>query len=189
MGEDIIAETLRPSQCAAMADHQPHMRAQDGKVVGDGLCVRRADADIHKGDASMAVLHKVIGGHLRQFGQGRLARRAVTARCAAAGLNKFVGAAGLHFGAGIVDELVDIALIIGEQDEVLKMLWRGRGVMTDAVERIIRAFSGKQRERHVIAAVENLLAVDDLVIRIDKVGRVEISRQGLALLEGQGGGD
>jgi hypothetical protein len=38
-----------------MADHQPGMRAQHRDMVGRGLGVRRADADIDQGDAAAAV--------------------------------------------------------------------------------------------------------------------------------------
>ena len=52
VGEHIVAERLAVAEAGAMAEHQPGMRAQHGDVVGDGLGVGRADADIDHGDAA-----------------------------------------------------------------------------------------------------------------------------------------
>ena len=43
----VIADALRMTQAAAMPDHQPAMRTQHGKVIGDRLGVGWADADVH----------------------------------------------------------------------------------------------------------------------------------------------
>jgi hypothetical protein len=49
-----------------MAEHQPGVRAQHRDMVGDGLGVGRADADIDHGDAAMILALQMIGRHLRQ---------------------------------------------------------------------------------------------------------------------------
>ena len=57
--------TWRLAQPAAMADHQPAMRAQHREMVGDVLRVRRADADIDDGDAVLPVAAaQMVGRHL-----------------------------------------------------------------------------------------------------------------------------
>jgi hypothetical protein len=50
-----------------MADHQPGMRAQHGDMVGRGLGVRGADADIDQRDAVAIGAFQVIGRHLRHL--------------------------------------------------------------------------------------------------------------------------
>jgi hypothetical protein len=50
VGQDIVADGLRGTQAAAVADHQPGVRPGHGQVVADGLGVGRADADVDQGD-------------------------------------------------------------------------------------------------------------------------------------------
>ena len=57
VGEDVIADRLARPQATAMADHQPHFRAQHRDVIAHGLGVRRPDADIDEGDAGAALGH------------------------------------------------------------------------------------------------------------------------------------
>ena len=53
VGQHVVAELLGVAQAGAVAEHQPGMRPQHGDVVGDGLGVGRADADVDHGDAAM----------------------------------------------------------------------------------------------------------------------------------------
>ena len=63
--QHVVADGLRLPQPAAMADHQPAMRAQHGEMVGRRLGVGRTDADIDDGDAAAAVAtQQVVGRHL-----------------------------------------------------------------------------------------------------------------------------
>ena len=73
MRQHIVADGLRLPQPAAMSDHQPAMRAQHREVIGDGLGVRRPDADVDEGDAVFAIGGaQVIGRHLEPVpGRGR----------------------------------------------------------------------------------------------------------------------
>ena len=54
--QHVVAERLAVAQPGAVAEHQPGMRPQHRDMVGDGLGVGRADADIDHGDAAMAGL-------------------------------------------------------------------------------------------------------------------------------------
>ena len=64
VGQHVIADGLRLPQAAAMADHEPAMRAQHRQMIGDVLGVRRADADIDERDPVPVPAHEVIGRHL-----------------------------------------------------------------------------------------------------------------------------
>ena len=72
------------------------------------------------------------------------------------------------------DKFVDIALIVGEQDERLEMLGIGRAIMADPVQRIVDPLGREQGQRRGFLALENLAAVDDIVIGLDQIGGVEI---------------
>lgn len=70
MGEDIIAQQLRPTQPGAMADHQPAMGTQYGQMIRDRLRIGRADANIDQRDSVTVFPAQMIGRHLRQGGRG-----------------------------------------------------------------------------------------------------------------------
>jgi hypothetical protein len=53
----------RPAQ---WPEHHPGVRAQHRDVVGDGLGIGRADADVDHRDAGAVAAHQVVGRHLRQ---------------------------------------------------------------------------------------------------------------------------
>jgi hypothetical protein len=69
MGQNIVAKRLTAAKAGAVAEHHPGMRPEDGDVVGDGLGIRRADADVDQRDARVVFPEKVIGRHLRQARQ------------------------------------------------------------------------------------------------------------------------
>ena len=77
----------------------------------------------------------------------------------------------------MLDKLVDIALIVGEQDERLEMLGIGSAIMANPVQRIVDPFGGEQGQRRGFLALEDLAAVDNLVVGLDQIGRVEIIGQ------------
>ena len=52
VGQHIVADGLGGPQAAAVADHQPGLGAQHRQVVGDGLGVGGADADVDQADAA-----------------------------------------------------------------------------------------------------------------------------------------
>ena len=178
MGEDEIAKPLAVAQPGAVADHQPGMGPEDGDVVGRRLRVRRADADIHKGDALPVGAFEVIGRHLRQA--RKLAKVAVRCRdpCIAGADKGGIARAGIAqrlAGEGL--EFINIELVVGEEDVVLEMHRVGRGVMGQPRQRIIHPLRGEGRK--VARAVGHRPggAVDDVVIRRRQVRHVEIVAQ------------
>ena len=133
MGEHVVADLLARAQAAAMADHQPRFGTQHCQVVADRLRIARADTDIDQRDAFAVGTNQVIGGHL------------VPAPCSVGQLRAgLVGLLGQHHAArtgqrgipvlaelrtGPVNEFIDIAVIVREQDEALEMLGAGAGVV------------------------------------------------------------
>jgi len=95
MGEDVIAEPLRVPEPGTMPKHQPGMRPQDRDVVRHVSCVRRASSDVDQGDALIARLDEVIGGHLRHAlrrNSGRAAPQTLVARDHITRSDKGIGA-------------------------------------------------------------------------------------------------
>ena len=153
VGEDIIADRLAGAKAAAMADHQPSLRAKHSDMVADRLGVGRPDADIDQGDAVAVRRHQMIGRHLVPppdaggdllFGVGQVAMLVDSAgdRQAGEGLS---GVA--QRGDREADELIDIADVVGEQHEVLEMLGRRAGVMLQPGEAEIGARRIEKRQR------------------------------------------
>ena len=186
--QHIVAQPLAGAQAAAVADHQPHMRAQHGQMVGRRLGVGRADADVDQGDAVAPVAHQVVGGHLRQLGQGGPRRLFALAGDAVARFHEAFVAAGVDLLAAELDEFVHIALVVGEQHELLEMLRVGGGVVAQPVQRIVDPLGREQRQRHGAGGPAAAAAVDDGVVGGGQVGQVEMLLQLLALLAGQLGG-
>ena len=143
----VVAQPLIGAQAAAMADHQPNMRAQHGEMIGHRFCVRRTDADVHQRDAVVTRLREMIGRHLRQLGERRQRGRLAAFGDAIARLDEALGAAFLDFLLAIDDELIDVALIVGEQHEALEMRRIGTRIMAQPVQRKIDALGGEQRQR------------------------------------------
>ena len=121
-------------------------------MVGDRLGVGGADADVDQGDARTVGGHQVIGRHLvAPPGRGVVEQPVGivpgldqdAARARDAGEARTFAQL-LH---GPADELVDIAMIVGEQDVLLEMLDRGAGIVAQAGQREIGAQRVEQRER------------------------------------------
>jgi hypothetical protein len=126
VGQHVVAQLLAVAQAGAVAQHHPGVRAQHGDVVGDGLGVGRAHADVDHGDAAAVGAHQVVGRHLRQARRRAplvaARRQADAARDHVAGLDEgdvFAVRLG-HFGVAQADEFVDVELVVGEQHEVLE---------------------------------------------------------------------
>jgi hypothetical protein len=156
VGQHVVAQLLGVAQAGAVAQHQPGVRAQHRDVVGDGLGVGRAHADVDHGDAGAVGAHQVVGRHLRQPRRrgaqhvvARLRGFADTARDHVAGFDEGdVVAGGIgHQLVAQLDELVDVELVVGEQHEVLEVLGRGAGVVAQPVQRIVHPRRGEQRQR------------------------------------------
>jgi len=125
----------------------------------------------------------VVGRHLRQARRAcaelvtRLRRHAGAARHHVAGLDE--GDVVLRLrgaGHGLVaeaHELVDVELVVREQHEVLEVLGRRAGVVAQAVQRVIDARRGEQRQRVRLAAARLVRAVGDAVVHRAEVGQVE----------------
>ena len=153
------------------------MRPQHRDMVGDGLGVGRADADIDHGDAAMPGLGQVIGRHLRHARRRRafLRRAFAGRRDDVAGLDEgSVAAAALgHQLARMDAELVDVELVVGEQHEVLEMVRAGRRVVRQPVQRIVDALRGERRQRQRLAGHRLERAVGDVVVGAVEVRHVE----------------
>ncbi len=166
--EHIVADHLRLPQAGAMADHQPAMRPQDRDVVGDGLGVRGPDADVDETDPAPVGAHAMIGGHLEpmpgdgagpRLGLGRRDRRVDDD---IARQNDLLDArSGVQLLQAPLDELVDIAVVVGEQHPRLHRPPVGAGIVHEAAQRIIDPRRVEQGERPLGAEVE--LAVRRLV--------------------------
>ena len=130
-------------------------------VVGDGLGVRRSDADVDETDPAPVGAHAVIGGHLEPVpGDGRDARFRLSRRDRrvdddVARQNDLLHArSAMQLLQAPLHELVDIAMIVGEQHPGLHPPPVGTGVVDEAAERIVDARRIEQGERPLGAEVE-----------------------------------
>ena len=163
-----------------MADHQPGVRPGHGQVVADGLGVRRADADVDQADAAPAGGRQVIGRHLvlapgrvhhRLLGIGGVAGDHHPAGAA----QRVVGAVRVHqLGGGPAHELVDVAMVVGEQDERLDVLHRRAGVVPQPRQREVGAQPVEVRQGKGLGLGEHH-AVGDLVADVGQVGGREVA--------------
>src|SRR5690606_20993527 len=71
------------------------------------------------------------------------------------------------------DELVDIALVVGEQDEALEMHRLGAGVVIEPGEREIDPLGREKRERARRSLHPDIGAVRNIVVDIGKIGHGE----------------
>ena len=170
VGEHIVADALGRAKAAAMADHQPHFGPQHRDVVADRLRVRRADADVDQGDPDAAIGDQMVGRHLvppprarrdLRFRIGQMLAVVIAAGHRQAGVGAVLAAQLVDREA---DELVDVADVVGEQDEVLEMVGIGARVMLEPGEAEIGARAVEQGQRPRVAdrivpdAVGNLVA-------------------------------
>jgi hypothetical protein len=78
------------------------------------------------------------------------------------------------------DELVNVELVIGEQHVVLKMRRAGAAVMAQAVQRVVGACPGEQRQRLGLTMGPVPSAVGDAVVHRCQVGQVKHIAQTVA---------
>ena len=134
MGQHIVADGLAVPQPATVADHQPRLRAQHRQVVGNGLGVGGADADVDQGDPLAVFGHQVISGHLMLapggFGHSALEMFGLRRDRDETGEGQGrVPPARSNLPKAPADELVHVAGVVGEKDVVLHVLGRRAGVM------------------------------------------------------------
>ncbi len=181
MGEYVVADALAFAQAAAVADHQPDFGTDHRKVVGDGLGVGRADADVDERDARLVRPDQVIGRHLMAppggVGQALagIVHRAVEVEAAGAGKRGI--AVGADLLARPVHELVHIAVVVGEQDVALAVLDAGACVMLQAREAEVGAQGVEQRQRQRFIGGLTEHAVRDLVADQGQFGGGEMGGQ------------
>ena len=154
VGEHIIADDLRLPQARAMADHQPAMGTQHRDMVGDVLGVRRTDADVHETHAAPVRADDMIGRHLEAMpGDGRHARLRFFRRQRSVDDDIAGQDHPLHAGVGLellqspLHELVDIAVIVGEQHPGLHRAPVRARVVDEAPQRVVDAWRIEQRKR------------------------------------------
>ncbi len=180
MRQHVIAQLLGVPQSGAVAQHQPDMRSQHGEMVGDGLGVRGADADIDQRGARAVGAFEMIGRHLRQARRAGAGHRAVgiqpaigchqVARLDEGGIA--LGPVGHHLQPH-ADEFVDIELIVGEQDEILEMIGAGRRVMLEALHRQIDARGGEQGQRQASRGMARIGPVGNRIVHAGQIRQVE----------------
>ncbi|MCY1209554.1 hypothetical protein D9M72_212090 [compost metagenome] len=171
------------------------MRAQHGQVVGHGLGVGRAHADIDQRHPQLVFAHQVIGRHLRQRARARgvVGFRAAQFLHHVAGLDKAGVAAAVaagHQAPAQLDKLVDIALVVGEQHEALEMLRCRAGVVVQPLQGQVHALGGEQRQRPGLARNRLIGAVGDAVVDAAQLGQhercLQLARLGVADVGGRG---
>ena len=178
--QDIVADPLRRAQTAAMPDHQPRLGPDDREVIGDRLRIRRPDADIDQRDPRPVRRHQMVGGHL-VASPGAVVDQLVgivarpdhdVARAGQCGK----AAAVTQLPCRPPNEFIDIAVIVGEQYEALRVLRRGPHVMPQPREREVGTQCIEQRERpRGIGRTPQ--TVGDLVADMRQFGRGEMPRQ------------
>ncbi|MNN40361.1 hypothetical protein D3C81_1544320 [compost metagenome] len=171
------------------------MRAQHGKMVGHGLGVGRAHADIDQRHAQLVLAHQVVSRHLRQraraggvFGLGAAEVLHHVAGLDEAGVATAVAAA--HQRTAQRDELIDIALVVGKQHEALEMLRRRAGVVVQPLQRQVHALGREQRQRPGLARDWLVGAVGDAIVDAAELGQhergLQLARLGVADVGGRG---
>ncbi len=138
VGEHVIANQLAFAQAAAVAYHQPHVRAQNCQMVADGFRIRRADANVNQRNALTVGGDQVPGRHLmlfpRQVGNQLLGGFGLRSDPDPAGTGeRDVRALRVEdLAAAPADKLVDVAGVVGKEHEGLKMFGWRTGVVTQA---------------------------------------------------------
>ncbi len=184
VGQHVIADRLRLTQAAAMADHQPAMRTQHGQMVGDVLGVGRADTDIHQRHAVAVAGDQVIGRHLvtvpDHAGSNRRGFTVVhaffddhVARQYHAHKTRIVA----QLLQAMDDELVDITVVVGQQNPRLHMTPVAAGVMHQAAQGKIHPRRVEQGQRQRMGVFPVVQAVGNAIGGGRQIGAWEHSRQ------------
>ncbi len=153
VGQHVIADGLRLTQATAVTDHQPAMRTQYSEVIGDVLGIGRADADVDQRHAMTVFGDQVVGRHLIAVpdhagddGLGFVLAHAlvdyhVTRQDHAHETRVFA-----KLFQAVQNELVDIAVIVGQQNPRLYVAPVAAGVMHQTAQREIHPRSVEQRQ-------------------------------------------
>ncbi len=171
MGQNVIADALGVAQAAAVADHEPAVRTDDGQMVRDVLGVGGTDADVDQRHAFAIGRGQMIRRHLVALPLAGgddavgLLRRLVAREFEIARQDEMREGRGRgQLRAAPAQELVDVAVVVGEQDPVLHVAPVAAGVVHDAAQRIVDSDGVEQREgtrgarRVVPEAVRDLVA-------------------------------
>ena len=144
------------------------MRAQYGDMIGGCFRVRRPYPDIDQRDPSPICGPQMIGGHLEPTPRrtiNQLARiLGVGTDGQGTGNRKLsIAAIRLQLLQLPIDEGIDMAVLIGEQQIALKMRHRRAGIMLQTLQREVGPQGIKQSQRPVIIgfielAIRNLVA-------------------------------
>ena len=184
VGQHIVADGLAGAQAAAVADHQPGLGPQHRQVVGDGLGVGGADADVDQRDAAPARRHQVIGRHLvlAPGGGGDRLRASgvslvITTPAGAGEALVRSSPARRSSSSAPAHELVDVAMVVGEQHVGLHVVGRRAGVVGEPRQREIGARAVEQGQRPDVDAVGRPEAVGDLVADGGEFGGGEMSAE------------
>ncbi len=181
--EHVVADLLALAQARAMSNHQPAMRTQHGDVVGDVLGVGGPDADVDQADAA-ALAHETdrpaSGSDARRrrpeatsASSGAVAPRRSTTL---PGSTSFSALAAAQLLEAPADELVDIAMIVGEQHPGLHVAPVRARVMHQPAQRIIYPRGVEQSERALGAGTDFKHPVGDFVADDGERGRREMAR-------------
>ena len=162
-------------------DHQPAVGAQHGEMVGDGLGVGGADADVDERHALAVGRGEVIGGHLEAVPGAAGDQVVDLVRCMLGADDDVAGQhqprgrlAGAELLARPAHEAVDVAVVVGEQNPALHMPPVAARVVHEALQRIVDAHRVEQRERARLALAEVPGAVGDLVAHGGELRRREV---------------
>ena len=166
-----------------MADHQPAMGTQHRDVVGDRLGVGGADADVDQADAAPVGADDMIGRHLEAMPDdgGRLRFRLLRRRARidddVARQHQLARRAGAQLLEPPMDELVDIAVVVGQQQPRLHRAPVGAGVVDEPAQRVIDPHRVEQRDRPLETGADFERAVGDLVADRVQLGNGKEARE------------
>jgi hypothetical protein len=154
-------------------------------MISDVLGVRRTDPNIDEGHTLTIGRDEVVGRHLealplaRRDGLFRLVRRVVAAPdlTAARQYDALVDVVCGEPAQAPAHELVDVAVIVGQQYPVLHVAPVAAGVVHEAMQGKIDAHGVEQRQRPRSALRHRPLAVRDLVADEPQERRREITGQ------------
>ena len=184
VSQDVVADGLRLTQAAAVADHQPAMRTQHSQVIGDVLGIGRADADVDQGHAMAIVGDQVIGRHLVTVPDHTGGNRRGFAVIHAL-LDDHVARQNHAHETRVVaqllqamdDELVDVAVIVGQQNPRLHMAPVAAGVMHQTAQGEVHARGVEQRQWQRIGVFPVVETVGNAIGGGGQIGTWEHPRQ------------
>ncbi|MCY1433257.1 hypothetical protein D9M71_492800 [compost metagenome] len=153
-------------------------------MVGDVLGVGRADTDVHQGHAVAVVGDQVVGRHLEAVpfhagddGVGLAVVHAALDDHVARQDHAHEARVVAHALQAEVDELVDVAVVVGQQNPWLHMAPVAAGVVHQAAQGEVDPRGVEQRQRHRVGVLPLVQAVGDAVGSGRQIGAGEHSRE------------